>query len=334
VLEEFMGVMARMHALPPALFVRAGLDVPPDARSLIFSLFDRFEAIERAHRRRPEPEIVFVKRWLRRNAPLDRVRAAFITCDSGQFLFDAGRVTSVLDMELAHIGDPALDLASLLLRDLSEPLGDLRPAFRRYEEITDQPIDWPLVDYYIALWAVMTPMVTGHLAKDPTPELSFLYNMDQTVMLLRVALEAVATLVGAPLDPMPPPCERQGRGGTIARQAALKGLAGALADLHPANAFERYRYDGAIALTDYLGLLIEHEDGLIAQDRAEAAALLGTDIADEEERDAALEQLAAEAGPERDADLVRFFHRRVARRETLLGPKPELFVRRALQAVR
>jgi hypothetical protein len=32
--------------------------------------------------------------------------------------------------------------------------------------------------------------------------------------------------------------------------------------------------------------------------------------------------------------LVRFFHRRVTRRETLLGPAPELFVRRAMQVVR
>jgi len=74
--------------------------------------------------------------WVRRNVPTHRIKPAFITCDSGQFLFENSRVTSVLDMELAHIGDPALDLASLMLRDMSEPLGDLTPAFRLYEELT------------------------------------------------------------------------------------------------------------------------------------------------------------------------------------------------------
>jgi hypothetical protein len=180
----------------------------------------------------------------------------------------------------------------------------------------------------------MTPMVTGHLAKDPPPELGFLYNMDQTVMLLRIALEAVANVAGTPLDPMPPQRTRQGKGGTVAQQAAIRGLLGALADVHPTDPFERYRRDGAANIADYLGILIEQEAELMAQDRAEAAALLGTDIPDEEERDTALERLVAEAPPERDAALLRFFHRRVARRETLLGPAPELFVRRAMQGVR
>src|SRR5262249_19205692 len=156
----------QMHALPPEHFMKApGLQIPRDAREMAFWLFDRFEKIQLAAKRRPAPEVAFLKKWLRRNPPLHRTRPHFITCDSGQFMFDKGRVTTVLDMEFAHIGDPALDLASLLMRDLSEPTGDLGPAFRRYEEVTGEPIDWPAVKFYLALWGAMVPIVTLHLSQ-------------------------------------------------------------------------------------------------------------------------------------------------------------------------
>jgi aminoglycoside phosphotransferase (APT) family kinase protein len=332
VLLDFIAILARMHALPPESFLAApGLTMPRDARELAFTLFDRFDDIYRAAKRRPEPEVAFAMRWLRRNVPVHRARAAFITCDSGQFLFENGRVTSVLDMELAHIGDPTLDLASLMLRDLSEPLGDLTPAFRLYEELTGEPIDWGAVRYYIALWGIMTPMVTAHLNKDPPPELNLPYNLDQAITLTRIPLEAIAEMLGVSLDPVPTPPERSGAGGSTARQAAIKGIMGALADIHPAEPFQQYRRDSASTLVDYLGILIEHEPRVLEEERVEAAALLGRDLPDEQERDAALEEFALSAGPEHDRELVRLFYRRAARRESLLGPAPKLFKRRAIQ---
>ncbi len=332
VLLDFIPILVRMHALPPQDFLKApGLKMPRDARELAFTMFDHFEAIYRAAKRRPEPEVEFAMGWIRRNVPNHRTKPAFITCDSGQFLFDKGRVTSVLDMELAHIGDPALDLASLMLRDMSEPLGDLAPAFRLYEQLTGEPIDWDVIRYYIALWGIMTPMVTAHLNKDPPPELNLPYNLDQSITLTRIPLEAIAQTLGVALDPMPAPFTHSGTGGSIARQAALKSIAGALADVRPDDAFQAYRHDSAKTLTDYLGILIEHEPEVLAAERAEVTALLGRDIPDEQERDAALEAFVLTAGPELDGALVRLFYRRAARREALLGPTPKLFKRRTMQ---
>ena len=331
-LLDFTAILARMHALPPEDFLAApGLKMPKDAREIAFSMFDHFDRIYRVNKRRPEPEVAFAMGWIRRNAPEHRTRPAFITCDSGQFLFEDGRVTSVLDMELAHIGDPALDLASLMLRDMSEPLGDLTPAFRRYQELTGEPIDWDVIRFYIALWGIMTPMVTAHLNKDPPPELNLPYNLDQAITLTRIPLEAIAETLGVVLDPIPVPLTHSGSGGSVARQAALKGLAGALADIRPNEAFQQYRRDSAETLIDYLAILIEHEPAVLEEERVEALALLGRDLPDEQERDAALEAFALAAGPEHDRELVRLFHRRASRREALLGPTPKLFKRRAIQ---
>lgn len=331
-LLDFIPILARMHALPAEDFLKApGLRMPRDARHLAFTMFDHFETIYRAAKRGPQPEVEFAMGWVRRNLPAHRTRPAFITCDSGQFLFDKGRVTSVLDMELAHIGDPALDLASLLLRDMSEPLGDLTPAFRLYEELTGEPIDWDVIRYYIALWGIMTPMVTAHLNDDPPPELNLPYNLDQSITLTRIPLEAIADALGVALDPAPAPFTDAGGAGSIARHAALKSIKGALADIRPDDAFQLYRRDSAITLADYLGILIEYEPRVLEEEQAEVAALLGRDIPDERERNAALEAFVLAAGPEHDHALVRLLYRRAARREALLGAAPSLFKRRAIQ---
>jgi aminoglycoside phosphotransferase (APT) family kinase protein len=331
VLLEYMEILARMHAIPPERFLGAGLEIPRDPKTMAFSLFDLFERIQIAHKRRPAPEVMFVMGWLRRHTPMHRTRPAFITCDSGQFLFDKGHVTSVLDLELAHIGDPSMDIASLLLRDLVQPLGDLTAGCRRYEELAAEPIDWKVVMFYLALWGIMTPMVTHHLSQDPPPDLDHAYNEDQTIVLTRIPLEAIAEMMGVELEPMAPPFEFTGRGGSVALHAALTALRGALADVRPTEVFERYRRNCANEMADYLGILIEHERDVLAQEREETVQLIGRDIAAEGERNAALEELVAASGPERDQELVRFFYRRTARRERMLGPRVKFFVRRDIQ---
>jgi aminoglycoside phosphotransferase (APT) family kinase protein len=330
VLRDFMQVLARMHAIPPQRFLGAGLAMPQDARTMALFMFDRFESIQRAHKRRPAPAVTFVKNWAKRNVPLHRTQASFVTCDAGQFLFDKGRVTSVLDMELAYIGDTSQDIACLLLRDLSEPLGDLSAALKYYESLAG-PIDWDVVKYYLITWGIMTPMVTQHLSQDPPPELDLAYNEDQSITLTRIPLEILAEVLEVALDPLPPPCFASGHGGSVTQQAALTALRGALADVRPKESFELYRRSCASEMADYLGILIEHEAKALARDRHEAAEILGRDIADQGEREAALEQFVMSAGPELDALLVRHFHRQIARREALLGPSPKLFPRRTLQ---
>jgi hypothetical protein len=176
-------------------------------------------------------------------------------------------------------------------------------------------------------------MVTLHLSQDPPPELDHGYNDDQTITLTRLPLQVMAELIGVPLDPMPPPFEITGRGGSVALQAALAALRGALADQHPVNDFERYRLKNANDMAEYLSLMIEHESGVLAQERDETARLIGRDIADEGERNAALERYVEGSGPDRDAALVKFFFNRAARREALLGPKPKLFPKRQPQKV-
>ena len=63
-----------------------------------------------------------------------------------------------------------------------------------------------------------------------------------------------------------------------------------------------------------------HGAALEADTLADAAALLGSPPRDVAAADAALEALALEAGPARDAEILRALHRRCLREEALLQP--------------
>ena len=117
ILDDYMSWLARIHRIGPAPFEAAGL--APASGSMIMADFDRWEATFRAKKARPEPFIEFAIRWLRREPPERRVAPTLVVGDSGQFLFDAGRVSAVIDLELAYLGDPLHDLACMRLRDLA-----------------------------------------------------------------------------------------------------------------------------------------------------------------------------------------------------------------------
>ena len=66
----------------------------------------------------PHPTIRLGVEWLRRNPPSFPQRQTIVHADfrTGNLLVDDGRLSAVLDWELAHVGDPMEDLAYLCLR--------------------------------------------------------------------------------------------------------------------------------------------------------------------------------------------------------------------------
>ncbi len=66
----------------------------------------------------PHPAVRLGVEWLRRNPPSKPQRTAIVHADfrTGNLLVDDGRLSAVLDWELAHVGDPMEDLAYLCLR--------------------------------------------------------------------------------------------------------------------------------------------------------------------------------------------------------------------------
>ncbi len=315
VLSDYMAILARIHQIDlPALDALA-LPVPETPTEVGLADFSVWERAYRKRKVRPEPEIEFLIRWVHRNVPTDRARACLVCSDSGQFLFDEGRVTALLDLELATLGDPLADLAGMLSRDLSEPMGDLSGAFRIYEKLSLEPLDWDCLGFHVVRFCAITPLAVAHLVAAPPAALDWVQYLAWYCVWLRAPLEWIGSGLGVEQrfveEPEPTP-------GWHA--PAHDHLASILAPRDGDDAFAGYERDAAYRVAEYLRRAERLGPALESVDLDEAAPLLGSRPASRAEADVALEALVAHAEPELDAELVRYFQRRVQRLEVILGP--------------
>jgi aminoglycoside phosphotransferase len=310
VLDHYVAILAEMHRIDAAAFERIGLERPRDAAAIALADLPRWEESFRRRKQRPEPLIELVLAWLRAHLPLHRERVTFVAGDSGQFLFRDGRVTAVIDLELAFLGDPLADLAAMRSRDASEPLGDLSRAFARYAELTAEPLDLGALHFHTARFAINTPLAVAPLCAAPPPGFNVAQYFSWYLVYGRLPLEVIAEVEGIELvAPEVPPADSSRHG------PAYDVLVALLRDGEPS-----YRADTALRIAELARELDRRGDRVEDQDREEAAALLGRRPSDWREADVALEALARTARGRRFADLVRFLYRRSLRQEGLLRP--------------
>ena len=199
VLDHWIEILAALHRLPLARFESFGIERPKTSEQLGLGDFPRWEKSWRERKSRPDPRIEWVIAWLHRNVPRHRTRPAVVQGDAGQFLFENGRVTAMIDLELAYIGDPLADLAGMLNRDLSEPMGDLGWAFRRYADLTGDPLDLKTVWYHTARFGICTPIACAPLLATPPPQFNHPVYLGWAIVYGRIALEAIARFSGITL---------------------------------------------------------------------------------------------------------------------------------------
>ena len=327
VLDDYVALLARIHAIDVSAFEKIGLERPTTPRELGLGDFEIWERGYRRNKRRPEPLIEFVIGWVRRNIPHDRDGASFLCGDSGQFLFEDGRVTTVLDLELAYLGDPAADLAGMRCRDLSEPLGDLSRAVRAYESITGKPVDRSVIDYHTVRFAIITPLAVAHLVAEPPPGLDFVQYLAWYLVYSRAPIEVIANEMGLALSPveLPEAVRTRYSPGHDALKEMLAGdpASDANADHGAASDaldFDAYRLDAALRVAEYLRRADCMGPALERDDLDDVTALLGGRPASWSQADEELEDFVLEASPDRDGELVAYFHRRLLRQEALIDP--------------
>ncbi len=313
--NHYMEILARIHALPTADFEAAGMRRPRTARELALGDLEGWVRAYRQAKSRPEPVIEFALDWLMRHVPAGRERASFVLGDAGQFLFDRGRVTAVIDVELAYVGDPAADLGALLSRDLSEPLGDLDHALRHYEAVSGEAVDRDAVHYHAIRFGMVTPLATAAVVARPPPVADYVQYLVWSLVFARCPLEIVAHLEGVTIEPPTLPEEEESP-----FAVAHEALGDRLAALERGEGFGRYQVDAVERLATALRRGDRFGRRVLAADLDEAAELLGHRPAGERERDLALETLVSENEGERDADLLRYLVRRLKRQELILAP--------------
>jgi aminoglycoside phosphotransferase (APT) family kinase protein len=83
-----------------------------DVKTIVLNEIKLWESRFLAHRLEPLPALAHLFRWLKAHIPTSS-RLSLIHGDlrPGNFLFEGGKINALLDWEMAHIGDPAEDIA-------------------------------------------------------------------------------------------------------------------------------------------------------------------------------------------------------------------------------
>jgi aminoglycoside phosphotransferase (APT) family kinase protein len=149
---EVMTDLARLHAHPAGdVVLDGGVQGPRIADHIAAEL-----AIWRAmydEAARPDPLLDLAFAWLADNLPDPDGPVALVHGDAGpgNFLFEDGHLTALIDWELAHLGDPMDDLAWFSMRCVMEPVPDFAASIADYERAAGRRIDRRRVLYHRVL---------------------------------------------------------------------------------------------------------------------------------------------------------------------------------------
>jgi Phosphotransferase enzyme family len=310
-----MDTLARIHAIDTAKFDGITLPRPEKSKDVALVQFDKYEAMYRKAKRRPEPVLEYLIRWVRRNVPSHRTKVSFLVCDVGQFMFDKGKLTAVLDLEMAYLGDSLQDLAALQLRDTAEPLGDIARALRHYEAIVGQSIDAAAFDWHTIAFAVVTPVSMTDNISRPLPMSGVLQYYEWWVNFCRIPLELIAASTGRRLAPPAPLIADVPQFG-----ATAESLVGAIKALQVQDGFATHERAETAKLASFMARTGEFGPAIARQDIADVEALLGIRFESLQAAEAALEAFVMTAGPERDDQLIPLLYNRIQRQWQLLSP--------------
>src|SRR5262249_11330152 len=167
-----------------------------------------------------DPLLRLTTDWLEANVPEGDGTVVLVQGDTGpgNFMYEDGRVTAVVDWELAHFGDPMDDIAWLSLRTVQDTFTHFPDRLREYEELSGNRIDAERVWYY-RLFAETRPAsngaggaAVGSEPREGQPVARDIGNgLIYGMLHRRLTVEALANVMGFELPPAdlpePPPVE-------------------------------------------------------------------------------------------------------------------------------
>ena len=301
ILAHFAEVVAKMHAIPPSELVKLGVKMPETPEEISLGCFEICEAMYLKGKKQPEPRIEFLRQWIYRNIPRHRRKVSIVAVDSGQFLFENGKVTGLYDFEYGCLGDPMIDIAFIPLRLSMSNVGDMRPFFRRYAELTGETYELEVLAFHAVWWGLCTPFILTADLHAPPAHATYFEYIGWYVGACLSMLEVLADMKGLKLDKSPP-----AKQALPSRWAKIFDVMAArvqqpAADETYAVREQRNFLELARRMDAYRDLETDYLE--------DVEALIGRPVRDWEEADAELEKFVLAAGPEHDEALITLFHR-------------------------
>jgi aminoglycoside phosphotransferase (APT) family kinase protein len=314
--REYMRAVAAMHALPLEPFAAIGIHAPRTAEDIALVGLNAYLPLYHRTKSRPEPLLEFAIAWLRRNVLAHRDRPCFIQFDSGQFLFDQGRMTGLYDFEFSMIGDPMMDLATMAMRKAVEPLGSpFEELCEEYARASGEPVDRQAILFHTLQFATLGAMQFAGTVGRGVPGDPHSVYLEWNLSLSQGILIALSELLAVPLPTVPPLAER-----SAGNAALIAKIMDTLSTIHGAEPIDENAKDQ----TQHMLALLQRYDlvGQSArdQDLAEIGALLGRSFADVEAAELALETHVRQADAAEDAALFRLLAAIHARRIQVATP--------------
>lgn len=306
VVDDYLRILVELHHLDVAPFEAAGV-----RRGGMQAYLDHY----RATKVRSDPFLEFCLAWLDRHPLPPHDRESVVVWDSGQFHHDGERILAVLDLELAHIGDPLMDLAAWRMRDTVIGFGDFAHLYARYEELSGDTVDLAAVEHHHIAFTLSNRLAFHAALADPPPGSDYMTNLQWCGETDLFAVEAIADAVGIELEPVALPDAE-----VTPASVAHAHLVRQLRDLPVDGAFAEYERRALFRLARHLARADELGRACTEADLDDLAPLLGHRPATWQEGDAALEAFVLEDGGAHDAQLVPLFHRRLWRAHQLMGP--------------
>ena len=113
-----------------------------------------------------------------------------------------GRIEAILDVELAHIGDPMMDLAAFRMRDTVIGYGDFDTLYARYAELAGHPVDIEAIELHHIAFTLSNQLAFHAALADPPPGSDYMTNLQWCNETNLFAVEAIADAIGVELPPV------------------------------------------------------------------------------------------------------------------------------------
>lgn len=317
VVDDYLHILARMHALDIGPFVDGGImrAERPEESGLLG--LRRYEQLYRSVKTLPDPFLEFSLGWLRRNPPFSRGRESVIVWDTGQFHHQDGRVLAVLDVEIGHIGDPMMDLAAWRQRDTVLGFGNFAKLYDRYGELAGEPVDLDAIQRHHFMFTLSNQLPFSAALRQPAPDSDLMTNLQWCYETNLFATEALAEILGVELPEVEMPEPRESRA-----EVVLNHLVRNLRTVQIEDEYLRYKLRTMFRMARHAARIDEIGDAVSGADLDDLHELLGHRPESWLAGEAQLEQFVlANADTDRyDEALVTLFHKRNLRAQMLLGP--------------
>jgi aminoglycoside phosphotransferase (APT) family kinase protein len=260
----------------------------------------------------------------------------------GNFMYADGRITAIIDWELAHFGDPMDDLAWLSWRATQHTFPDFPARLREYEQHSGIEVDDDRIRYYrvnaIARLGPRfgLPPMTGSGGPISGVQAGNARSADGSAFIMsmlhrRMVLTALAELAGMPL----PPREIDDEAQPSPQNTMYDGLLGNLSAIVPAieDRGASTVVKGVARHLKYLKEIDRNGRQFDAQELDDISAVLGTTF---DELAVARPQLAEAArnGKVPLEDYLRYHFRRMTRDDWLMRTASGAMFERAWPALR